>query len=67
MTPNNKEVKLEFKKEVITPYSEAFENTLNNIYSMSIMTHQVFARLGYQIKLQEQILDELKKMNKGKE
>jgi len=66
MKPKKKDIKLEFKKEHITKYSEPYENTLNNIFAMAVMTHQVFGRLGYQIKLQEQILEELKKLNKGK-
>lgn len=67
MKPKKTDIKLEFKKEAITTYSEAYENTLNNIFSMAVMSHQIFGRLGYQIKLQEQILEELKKLNKGKE
>jgi len=66
MKPNKKDIKLEFKREQITNYSEPFENTLGNIFSMSILSHQIFGRLGYQIKLQEQILAELKKLNQDK-
>lgn len=62
----NKDVKLEFKKDKITPYTESVEGMLGNIYAMAIMMHQVFARLGYQIKLQEQILVELKKLSEKK-
>jgi hypothetical protein len=60
------ELKLEFKKDQINPYNENFESTIANVYNMSVLTHQIFARLGYQIKLQEQILSELKKLNKDK-
>jgi hypothetical protein len=66
MNNDPKQVKLEFKKEKINNYNENFEATMDNIYSSSILIHQVFARLGYQIKLQEQMLEELKKLNKGK-
>lgn len=66
MKPKKTDIKLEFKKEVVTTYTEAYENTLNNIFSMAVINHQIFGRLGYQIKLQEQILEELKKMNKDK-
>lgn len=66
MNNDPKQVKLEFKKEKINNYNENFESTMNNIYNASILIHQVFARLGYQIKLQEQMLEELKKLNKGK-
>jgi len=66
MKPKKHDIKLEFKKEQITNYSEPFENTINNIYVAAILIHQVYGRLGYQIKLQEQILEELKKLNKDK-
>jgi len=66
MKPKKKDIKLEFKKETITKYSEPFENTINNIFALAVMSHQIFGRLGYQIKLQEQILEELKKLNKDK-
>lgn len=59
------DIRLDFKREVITPYTEKFENTLNNLFAMALLQHQIFGRLGYQIKLQEQILEELKKINKG--
>jgi hypothetical protein len=65
MDVKKSEVKLEFKKDNINAYNENFENTMGNIYALAVLSHQVFARLGYQIKLQEQILIELKKLNKG--
>jgi len=58
------DIRLEFKKEKVNSVNENYENTMNNLYSMAVLTHQVFARLGYQIKLQEQILQELQKLNK---
>jgi len=66
MNNEPKQIKLEFKKEQINNYNENFESTMNNIYTASVLIHQVFARLGYQIKIQEQILEELKKLNKDK-
>jgi hypothetical protein len=58
-------VQLNIKKEAINPYNENYEATLHNIYISSILMHQIFGRLGYQIKIQEQILMELKKLNEG--
>jgi len=66
MNNEQKPLKLEFKKENINSINENYEDTLNNIYAIAVLSHQVFARLGYQIKIQEQILEELKKLNKGK-
>lgn len=63
---NPPNIKLEFKKEAINSYNENFEQTMGNIYTSVILLHQVYARLGYQIKIQEQILAELKKANVGK-
>ena len=63
--PKN-QVTFSIKKEIPNKYNEAYEITLNNIHAMSIFAVKNYARLGYQIKLQEQILDELKKLNKGK-
>lgn len=63
---NQQNIQLEFKKESVNPYNENFEQTMNNIYTLVILQHQIYARLGYQIKLQEQMLIELKKLNEGK-
>lgn len=54
------------EKEVLDSRSEAFEKTLNNIHAMAVFTVKNYGRLGYQIKLLEQILSELKLLNKGK-
>jgi len=55
------EVKLTFNKEKVNKYNESYEETLNNIYTLAALMAQVYGRLGYQIKIQEQILAELKK------
>ena len=55
-----KAISLSFKKEKINVQNEPYEATIENLYSMAILLHQIFARLGYQIKIQEQILKELK-------
>ncbi len=60
---DKKNIELKFNRDKINPINENFESALENIYNLGILTHQVFARLGYQIKLQEQILAELKKIN----
>ena len=64
---DKKDIKLEFKKDKINPINENFEFALDNVYNTAILSHQVFARLGYQIKIQEQLLIELKKLNEAKE
>lgn len=63
---DKREIKLEFKKDKINPTNEQFEFALDNVYNLAILNHQIFARLGYQIKIQEQILAELKKLNGDK-
>lgn len=60
----DQKVQLNVKKEQINAYNENYEATLNNIYISSLLLHQIFGRLGYQIKLQEQILEQLKQLNK---
>ena len=59
-------ISFQIKKELPSKYNEAYENTLNNIFALSAFTVKNYGRMGYQIKLLEQILDELKKLNKGK-
>lgn len=61
-----KHIDLQINKEKINAQNEMYENTLNTVHAMAVMVVKNFGRLGYQIKLQEQILDELKKLNKGK-
>lgn len=58
-----KQVTFHIKKEETNKYNESYENTLANIHAMAVFTVKNYGRLGYQIKLQEQILDELKKLN----
>lgn len=72
MKPSNKKldetpkVSITIAKEKLNNYNEAFENTLNNIHAIALYTLKTYGRLGYQIKIQEQILAELKKLNKDK-
>lgn len=47
--------------EVASVQNEMYEKTLKNIHAMAVFTVKSYRRLGYQIKLQEQILEELKK------
>lgn len=54
------------EKENIETRNEAYEKTLDNIHAMAVFTVKNYGRLGYQIKLMEQVLDELKKLNKDK-
>lgn len=61
---NNIDVKIE--KELVNKYNENYEHTLNNIFALGVFAVKNYRRSGYQIKLLEQILTELKKMNKGK-
>ena len=61
VTKQTQEVKLTFNKEKTNKYNESYEETLNNIYTLTALMAQVYGRLGYQIKIQEQILAELKK------
>ena len=66
--PIKKEQNITFHiaKEKPDTRTEAYENTLNNIHAMSVFSVKTYGRAGFQIKLLEQILDELKKLNKGK-
>lgn len=64
----NKETQVSFTlaKENLNKYNENYENTMNNIHAMSILMVKQYGRMGYQIKLLEQILTELKKFNERK-
>ena len=65
--PNKKnEITFHIGKETINKYNEMYEQTLHNIHALSVFMVKTYGRAGYQIKLLEQILDELKKLNKGK-
>jgi hypothetical protein len=70
MTPKKKEeekkITFHIAQEKTDKRNEMYENTLNNIHAMSVFTVKNYGRAGYQIKLLEQILSELKKLNKGK-
>lgn len=57
------EVTFHINKEKMNKYNESYENTLNNIHAMSVFIVKTYGRAGYQIKLLEQILEELKKLN----
>ena len=63
MPPKKTAIKLTWEKEKIDKYNERFEQTMNNIYIIATMSVQNYARLGYQIRVQEKILDELKRLN----
>lgn len=56
---------LKIEREKENKYNENYSNTLGNIFTIAIFMVKIFGRLGYQIKLQEQVLEELKKLNKG--
>lgn len=48
----------------INKYNEANEDTLKNIHALTVLTVKMFGRLGYQIKIMEEIKSELQKLNK---
>lgn len=56
-------ISFQIKKEKINNYTESYENTLNNIFALTAFTVKQYGRAGYQIKILEQILEELKKLN----
>lgn len=60
------QITFHIEKEKIDSRNEGFEKTLNNIHAMAVFIIKNYGRLGYQIKLQEQILEELKKLTKDK-
>ena len=67
--PNDKKdntITFHIDKEKINNHNENYENTLNNIHAASVFLVKLYGRAGYQIKLLEQILDELKKLTKDK-
>ena len=52
-------------EEKINAQNEMFENTLKNVHALTVFTVKNYGRFGYMIKKLEEILDELKKQNKG--
>lgn len=57
-------IPLTIKKPKIDKYNESYEDTLNNIHALTMLNLKMFGRLGYQIKLMEEIKNELTKLNK---
>jgi len=65
----SKGVPLSIRVPKTDKYTESFEDTLQNIHAIAVLQLKLFGRSGYQIKLLEAILTELKTLNKvvGKE
>jgi hypothetical protein len=65
-TKKEPQIDIKIEKEAPNKYNESFEKTLGNIHAIAIFSVKNFGRLGYIIKKLEEVVDELKKANKGK-
>jgi len=61
---DKKQIPLTIKKQTINKYNESYEDTLNNIHALAVFAVKMFGRLGYQIKVMEEMKAELQKLTK---
>lgn len=62
---DNSKITFTIKKEQKNKYNESYEATLDNIHALTVFAVKSFGRMGYMIKKLEEILEEIKKANKG--